>query len=119
MSKKEYRPIICQCGDEISQIKTAKLLSKKKLYGKVVEVGGIKPKIKIQFDDGSHISCNATVVLAQQAAGYLYKNVKVTGLANTCFSLEGSSITDYSIESIDMFEPLSLLDLLRKLKPNI
>ncbi|MCB5253482.1 MAG: hypothetical protein M0P37_08710 [Synergistaceae bacterium] len=116
-SKTEVLSVISP--EDISQIATARLKSIKKLYGKVVSVGGIEPKIKIQLADGETISCNATIELTQKAAGYLYESVKVTGLAKTCYSLGTSSVTEFTIHSIDRFEELSIMDLFARLKPNI
>lgn len=104
---------------DIAQFHSVKISSPKTLYGTVVAVGGIEPKVRIQLDNGDTLNCKSSVKLAQKAAGFLYERVKFSGKAKTSFSFGEAQITEFNIEKIDAFEVLSALDLIQKLKPHI
>lgn len=104
-------------GDEIDfERQEIKTLSS--FYGKVIRVGGVEPLIRIELDSGSFISCRIDdEKLIYQAADLLYKNVFVKG-KGTYVKIAGSSkLTDFEVETIEAFEPLTPKELVSKLAP--
>lgn len=71
------------------------------LFGKIINVGGRKPKAKIELFDGSLISCDAPENIVIELGKNLYKEVALKGNAkwdSSTLKVESFSITE--IETI-------------------
>lgn len=76
------------------------------IYGRVVRVGGIEPKVSISLSKGETLFCSITEALAKQIGKGLYEEVGIKGTAT--WLKEDYSIIDFKIDSFFPIDRTSL-----------
>ncbi|HHY38834.1 MAG TPA: hypothetical protein GX507_07925 [Clostridia bacterium] len=101
---------ILACIDESTVIsfKTPMASGETVIYGRVIRVGGVEPKIRLILDDGSQVTCTATEDQAKQVARRLYETVGLKGFAE--WDTDNWSLKAFSVgEILDYVEtPITL-----------
>lgn len=76
------------------------------LYGEVVRVGGVEPKVEIRTLQGKTLFCPTTTAIAVQLAGRLYQQVGVYGEAE--WNVETLEIEEFSIQQVSPYGKIPL-----------
>lgn len=77
------------------------------IYGRLVRIGGVRPKAVIDLDEGSRLSVNVSIGLAQKLAPYLYREVGIQGRAQ--WETAGWTMVHFTPDQVISFEPGEIL----------
>ncbi len=78
------------------------------LYGRIVRVGGAKPKIRVQTPQGQVISCDVTETLAKEVGSRLYSWVGLKGTAE--WRSDTHRIETFRVDSIQAYQETPIAD---------
>ena len=82
---------------EISISENLKVRGETSIYGKLVRVGGVEPKARLELLDGYAFSVDISESLAQEIAKDLYKTINLNG--NAVWNTKDSQIIQFRAES--------------------
>lgn len=97
---------IIYSDQEISIPKDLFIVGETIIYGKVVRVGGVEPKVAIRIKEGETLFCNVSEDLAKQIGKGLYTEIGIKGVAK--WLKEDYSILDFKINSFFQLERIPL-----------
>lgn len=97
---------VITADQEITIPKDLFIVGETVVYGTVVRVGGVDPKVALKIRDGETLFCNISEDLAKEVGKGLYTEVGVNGVAK--WLKEDYSIVDFRISSFFKLERSSL-----------
>lgn len=83
------------------------------IYGEVMSVGGVNPRITLRTINNQTIYCDTNVVLAKKLAEYLYAQVCVAGTAE--WSPDTLELEKFKIEEIVDYQKTSPVEAFQEL----
>ena len=85
------------------------------VYGEVIRVGGVDPKVTIKVTDKSTISCSADQDTVEELGRRLYKRVGLKGLAER--HIADMSIETFAIEEVLPYKETPITEALASISP--
>ncbi len=87
------------------------------IYGKIIRVGGISPKIMIETLQGDTIFCDVSERIAKQLAQKLYCIISLNGTAT--WSPGDLKLKKFKIKDIGLYEQKSVASAMKELSEKI
>lgn len=84
------------------------------LYGNVMRVGGVEPKVEIKTIDGTTLYCETTEQIALKLAKRLYTQVAVEGMAT--WDPQSFEIKEFQVTELLPYAPVELPEAFRQLR---
>jgi hypothetical protein len=83
------------------------------IYGEVVRVGGVEPKVEIKTIAGQTLYCPFELKLASQLGALLYQLIGLDGDAR--WNTQSFEIEDFRVTGISEYRDISLIDAFQSL----
>lgn len=93
--------------------KTVYITGQTTIYGEIVRVGGVEPKVEVKMISGQTIYCPFEIGLASQLGALLYQLVGLDGDAR--WNTQNFEIEDFRVTAVSDYRNTSLVDAFQSL----
>jgi len=84
------------------------------IYGKIVRVGGVSPRIRLELIEGYGLSINVSEEVAREIARNLYDVISLNGIAT--WNRKDFHVIDFDVESIGKYRATSNINSFNELR---